>query len=669
MKKAFLLLIAIILSIVVLASCAESKSHGSLRIILETDPRSIVPENFPLEVAKYHITGQGPSGAEINLTTNNTSTTVDGLIFGDWLIEVTGLNGNGDELVYGSNSVRITGRTTNVTVSLDQLIGSGDITLNLSWNTDALTAEPTISVSLEPAYGEDVVKQLEQVSFNATEGKAIYKGEDYPSGSYLLSAKLYDNGNLIAGFTEAVRVAGDQESVGDIEFDLNKGPTEDPSFEIENTTGVPVTLTIEGLADTVTADNLRQVTLVSDSDDIDSFRISWHLNGEKIGEGQTLEFYPSVGIHRLDAVASTSRTGSMGSATFNFEAIENSDIGEPNQGNVIYEANSGIKMGMNMVVEFLPNGEVIIASNEDRVLQICSISRSSLKLEKTFEYDDLDISEEQTISAIAAGEKQTNEHLLFVLFEGPLNAAVYRHSALDDSLTRTVSGMTSETIGKEEKTPKHGLFAGINVDKNIGIAILGDESNKVAAAFLFPLDATTTAAFSNATVRSFGYAYNDGVPKYFAYDDDIFLTSDMSYVCGYAHYSTAYDLSISLAENHVTNISGIAILAVDRYLLTTDNMIIYDEYTYTDISSEPMDFIASGVTVSADKRYVYMIDTTNNLLRSYNVKNDKTAIEEISSMPLKVQNIDSLRIADSGQSILMFDSGKCDSITVLSVNR
>ena len=282
---------------------------------------------------------------------------------GEWQLHATALNENGDALVRGSTSVKITGRSTNATIILDELIGKGDVTINLSWNPDVLTGDARIEIEFVPEYGDVEISQLTRYSLDEAAGKATYKGKDYPSGSYRLSAQLYEGGKEepLAGFTETVRIADGQESIGSIEFDMDKYPSDPSTIELVNTTGVPVTLSITGLSDTVTADVPIEVSLSSDSDDIGTFQITWHLNGRMIGEGRTISITPTEGVHRLDAVASTSRTGSSGSASFNFEAIAAADPGAPNQGNIVHAASSGIKMGLGMVAaDHVGNVEVVL---------------------------------------------------------------------------------------------------------------------------------------------------------------------------------------------------------------------------------------------------------------------------------------------------------------------
>ena len=668
-------MLAIVLSLFLIVSCGEARSHGTLRISLENDTRSIVPADYSLETANYRILGSGPAGATLDMETSKTSVTVEGLAVGEWKLEARALNEDGAELVRGETTVRLTGRTNSATIILDELIGTGSITLNLSWNVDILSTDPVIEVELEPEYGNDEVKQLERRSFDASSGTATYSGSDYPSGSYRVSARLYENSVLLAGFTEAVRVANDQDSEGNIEFDLDKYPTEPAVIELVNMTGVPVTLSITGINDTITADVPVSVSLESDSDDVDSFQITWHLNGEQIGTGKTISFTPTRGVHRLDAVASTSRTGSSGSATFNFEAVSASEIGSPNQGNIVAEGTTGINMGRGMVVKFLPDGNVMIASNTERTVQICSVVRSSLSLQKTYSYESLGIASGQQIADFAAAERTTAEHRIFMLFDSPLNAAVYNYSPTAMTMTRTVSGMTEDDINLESQyTPARACFAGINISRDIGIAVLSDDAGTHFSSFLFPLSAQSSSAFKDTVEHNFGMMFDGEPVRYFTYDEDAYFAGGGSLYAGHAdnENATPYALNISLflGKDELKNTTGIAMLGPEHVIITGDDATIMSDQGFWKVhTSEPLGFVAAGVTASSDKRYLYMIDTTGNELVSYKIINRGERLEEIASTPVKGENLDELRLSESGHTMLLFDSGSCDTITVMSINR
>ena len=113
-----------------------------------------------------------------------------------------------------------------------------------------------------------------------------------------------------------------------------------------------------------------------------------------------------------------------------------------------------------------------------------------------------------------------------------------------------------------------------------------------------------------------------------------------------------------------------AILSKDNVLIVGDNAVIVNGgNAWNDYESEPLGFKASAVSVTADKRYVYMIDEDDGALVSYKVLDSGTRIEEFSKTQTKGENLDSIKISASGHTILLYDDSACDAITVMSVNR
>ena len=334
-KHAFIALVAI--SVMLFPSCEESADHATLRVNLRQD-RSIVPEDFPLEIDSYRITGDGPGSESFSVETDNQTVSLEGLIIGEWHITAEGLNKNNDVLVTGEADHRLSATNGSCTIVLENLVGTGSLEVSLSWDPERIAGEATVELELTPQYGTEEKQVLELTEIDAASGSASYSGSGYPSGSYVLSARLYDGDVQVAGFVEAVRIAGDQISKGTVEFDLDRYPTEPGTLEVVNNTGVPVSCVIEGLEDTVDADIPITVTLSSETDDVSSYSIIWYLDGNQIGEGAEAEFTPTVGTHRIDVVASTSRLGTSGSASINFEALSITDPGVPARGSIVEDS-------------------------------------------------------------------------------------------------------------------------------------------------------------------------------------------------------------------------------------------------------------------------------------------------------------------------------------------
>ena len=233
MKKTFMV-IALLIILCIVASCDAKQDRATMRVILQKD-RSITPDGYSLDIDHYRITGSGPGGASFNIETSRQSVSLEGLIIGEWTIQAEGLNKDDDVLVTGETTHHLSTSNGSVVIYLETLAGEGSLSLVLTWDAERTDIENTsIEITLTEQYGSKEEIELEEVSIDKNTGRAEYSGVNLPSGSYILSARLYSGSVQIAGFVEAVRIAGDQVSEGEIVFDLDKYPTEPGSLEIIN---------------------------------------------------------------------------------------------------------------------------------------------------------------------------------------------------------------------------------------------------------------------------------------------------------------------------------------------------------------------------------------------------------------------------------------------------
>ena len=253
MKARTILFSLLAMALVILPSCEEGASHATLRVNLRKD-RSIVPLDYPLEIDSYRIAGEGPGSESFDIETNKESISLDGLVIGEWTITAEGRNSNKDVLVTGTTTHRLSTTNGSCTIVLEDLVGSGTLSIELEWDPDRIVSEPSIELEVTPQYGEKETRTLDLTSMDENAGTASYEGVDYPAGSYVLAARLFDGSVQVAGFVEAVRIVGGETSSGTIVFDLDKFPVEPGTLDLVDNTGVPVSCTISGLEDTVDAD-------------------------------------------------------------------------------------------------------------------------------------------------------------------------------------------------------------------------------------------------------------------------------------------------------------------------------------------------------------------------------------------------------------------------------
>ena len=135
-KNTFImLLITILLSFV---SCESQQTTSSLILKLKQDTlKSILPEDIPLEVTQFTITGKGPLEDDyFNINIKDNETTIKGLTLGTWDLFAVGKNIDGLLLVSGSTTVEIDKNPTSAEIELNKLVGNGNIKINFIWNPE-----------------------------------------------------------------------------------------------------------------------------------------------------------------------------------------------------------------------------------------------------------------------------------------------------------------------------------------------------------------------------------------------------------------------------------------------------------------------------------------------------------------------------------------------------
>ena len=115
--------------------------------------------------------------------------------------------------------------------------------------------------------------------------------------------------------------------------------------------------------------------------------IKWFLDGTPIGTGPTVTFSTFTGSHRLDAIASTIKTGSIGSVSKSFQASVSNNLGIPIAiasitANSLDQNLQAYKVNQVSDAAFLRDGNLLIASNN--TLQLCKVVQDQLVVVKNF---------------------------------------------------------------------------------------------------------------------------------------------------------------------------------------------------------------------------------------------------------------------------------------------
>ena len=402
MKKACTFLMAFLCAITLFVSCEESSGVATMRINLNSDTsRLITPEDIPLEVVSYHITGSGPGDATFDITTTKTSTSLSGVAVGEWTINATGLNSMGQAIVTGSTTFTLSVNNPSVVVRLNSLVGNGNLSITMSWNTEVISS-PRIELELT-RQGEEESEEI-SANMNASEGTASMTKTGLAAGSYILQGRLYSGDILMSGFTEAVRIVGDATSSKEIEFNLDNFPYAPGTIQLLDQSGVPVECTVEGLASEVNAGEEISISLVPSRANLNDITVKWYVDGVYKTSGQSVKITFQPGAHRLDAVAYTNKIGSYGSCSISFNALVKTEVGVPGNAIRLDAASTGLKLGANTVMKFLPDGKLMVISGVHNSLQIASMKRNTIDIVKEYGVS--------TLPALASDPLDFDYHLL-----------------------------------------------------------------------------------------------------------------------------------------------------------------------------------------------------------------------------------------------------------------
>ena len=218
----------------------ESPRYGSLSLSTDgTLSRTIQPSGELIAIAKYKLSGTGPSGAEFTPVESATSPiAVDGLIEGSWSITVDGLNSSGATIATKTLSVVIvSGQNTDATFTLRWLEGSGNLDVTVSWHT-SITSFTRIHGILRQGSTEIETFDLlvEDANISGTDKTITKRFTSLNTGSYDFVLTFHDaSGNRKdLSYTEQVNIYDAMTSTGTcsihvVSFEAQGGSTPSPT--------------------------------------------------------------------------------------------------------------------------------------------------------------------------------------------------------------------------------------------------------------------------------------------------------------------------------------------------------------------------------------------------------------------------------------------------------
>ena len=554
MTGLFVLMMILVISF---AGCKEEPGRSSLHLTMqrnEEQNRSILPQDTPLEVSRYAVTGTGPQGSTFELQSTNPTMEVEGLLMGNWDIVAVGQNKNGVNLVSGSTTCSLTSEPTNALIELNSLVGTGTMNVQFSWDKTKISNP---SIDLWVTDPEGIKTKVNPTTSNYING-SVYYSAAYPAGSYMLQGRLYSGTSAVAGCAEVVRIVGGKTTDGLISLDLDKYPEIPSSLTLINKVGTPIECSISGITTSVTA--LQEVTAsvtIPASENSEGLGVLWFLDGEQISSSLDCSFTPSTGTHRLDLIAKGALKASSGSASISFKAIVAGTPGYPVLANTVADNTDGLKISGDTKMAFLPDGKILLASSIHNTLQICRIVRDSMEVIRTYTQAEgfntvkiTDILVDKNTNRVAIADNQNP------------GITLYQYSSTNASLTKLFS--------RDNVTYKYGstetTFASISslmLDPTTGILYnVIPETNRLSNSNLFATQASEFNMYNynfwaGDPIKISGIAMSPFFNRaaWYSTEQNLLRISKrstagniLSYVRGYSSSDTPYLTGISAAE-------------------------------------------------------------------------------------------------------------------------
>lgn len=315
--------IALSVLLAILASCAMPDTGidsdvGSMAITVDGAPvRTLLPP-IDMNPVTYDITGEGPGGRTFSRTTTSPSVTIEGLAFGPWT--VTALAKNAADTVIGQGTGYVvvhTGVVSPLAITVLPLPGNGTLSLAVTWIV-ADVPTPSIDAQLLPSVGSAI-----PLAFVMGTGSATFSSGSIAAGYYTLSLKLLDNGVLVMGAVEVVRIVAGQTTSGSFDFTQVNLGTGDIAVTISPAMNAPLAVTMTGQLAALAHGASMTVTAAVPAE-AGNVTFIWYLNGESKATGSsaspafTFGSTLAVGYYRLDVTAFTADGARAGAATHRF---------------------------------------------------------------------------------------------------------------------------------------------------------------------------------------------------------------------------------------------------------------------------------------------------------------------------------------------------------------
>ena len=695
-KVTFILLIFLALMI---TSCSSEVENATLRIEMESTKRTISPQREGMEVVGYRIILTGPDGKEsAPRYTYFTYLNLEGLAVGKYKVKVFGFNKDKVDMATGETEVDVIAGKNSARVRVDQLVGLGNLSLEMSWDGEAHPGVKKIVLTLTAQDGTEIPVEPSAPSGNSSSAVV----PNIAAGSYTLTAKILDEkGNVLSGVAEAIRITNMDTTKGKIVFPFAPTGGSESQIVISDNTSLPIEVEIKGL-ETLMQENTPftlNISIPSSSSlSITDLDTRWFLDGTEVGRGPEHTFESGVGsgIHRIDVTTETSDKGSRGSTSVVFQAAVSTNQGDPYQKYTL-EDGEVWKLGGDVVMHFLPDGRLLVASNRYRILQLIRTEGAKPSLVCQYSYDDLGLSG-RVADFISYGEAEDSHFPALFLVNEELGCKAVNTMVSKTQIAKTDEAADFDPKGNPDRATKFGnivenkdfLIASIenNDLSRMGVVIFNKNSTKGSMVrrddcySVHPYLEWGIAGFTSASsLPDKGYSIFTAGNRSKVYrctnNGSSSSISEYQMWTSYEEYFSYYNQGKPKSEFDAARSCGFLSKDGSYAFVFSPEAIYYFHYdgeAYSLYHRESLEGQkVADIRMCPDTMFSYLLDNDNNRLYTmtpvYDDGKKGFIFGKGNWIDYGRESADSIEISPSGELIAVFNSASTNSITLVKAAR